>query len=503
MSGCMVGPNYTPPENTVSEEWIGTPENTSAVFTDADFNTAWWKVFEDKTLEKCIELAAYNNKTLMVAEANILRARAVRMVAAAPLFPQINADFNATKTYFSKNGPIFAASTFSQGVSPVTGLPFEVEVPQIQPLYNALFDATWEIDLFGKTRRGVEAADAKIDSAIAIRNDVLVSLLAEVAKNYIEIRSNQRQAELVEKNIQLFEKQAEITRISLEKGLDNQLDYENIQAQLETARSTLPNLIAQVFRGIYAISVLTGNLPETLLDELLPVQPLPKLPEEIAVGIRSDILRRRPDVRIAERVLAAATANVGVAVASFYPTITLSGDGGFQSLKIGNLFQMHSKTWSVGGDINLPVFQGGRLIGNLRANRAIAEGAAYAYQQTVLTAVQEAESSLVSYSEDLVTTHALAQVTERNRMLVKLAKERYEKGLVNLPSLLTSEQQLITAEISQLNSDTTALTDLIALYKALGGGWEPIEEEKEEAEKNKKSAPVVMDEVDVNGQDMD
>ena len=233
------------------------------------------------------------------------------------LFPQINADFNATKTYFSKNGPIFAASTFTQGTNPTTGLPFEVEVPQIQPLYNALFDASWEIDLFGKTRRNVEAAEAKIGSAIELRNDVLVSLLAEVAKNYIEIRSNQRQAELVERNIHLLEKQSEITRKSFQKGLDNQLDYENIEAQLASARSTLPNLIAQVYQGIYVISVLTGNMPEELLDELLPIKPLPKLPEEIAIGIRSDLLRRRPDVRLAERVLAASTATVGVAVAWF------------------------------------------------------------------------------------------------------------------------------------------------------------------------------------------
>ncbi len=478
LSGCMVGPDYKAPEITKTE-WTGTPDNTDSIFTDTAPETAWWKIFDDPTLEKCIELAAYNNKELLAAEANILRSRALKQVAASSLWPQVNADFNATKTYFSKNGPIFAASTFTQGVSPVTGLPFQVQVPQIQPLYNALFDATWELDLFGKTRRSVEAAEANIGSAIELRNDILITILAEVAVNYMEIRSNQRMAELVEMNIELLEKQAEIIRVSFEKGLDNLLSSEQIEAELATARSTLPNLITQVYRGIYAIGTLTGSLPETLLDELLPVKPLPSLPQEIAVGIRSDILRRRPDVRLVERELAAATANVGVAVASFYPTITLSGDAGLQSLKIGNLFQMHSKTWSFGGDINLPVFQGGRLVGNLRANRALTEVAAYAYQQTVLSALQDAESSLVSYSEDLVTTRELNQATERNRTIVELTKQQYEKGLVAILNLLTSEQQLISAEQSELTSQTTALTDLISLYKALGGGWQPIEEPKE------------------------
>lgn len=476
LSCCTVGPNYKTPENTVPAVWSEKPISEDVTISNANPATAWWKVFEDPLLEKCIELAAHNNKNLLAAEANIMQARALRQVAAAPLFPQIIADVNATKTYFSKNGPIFAGNTLTQGTNVNTGLPFQIQVPQIQPLYNALFDASWEIDLFGKTRRSVEAAEANIGSAIEQRNDLLITILAEVALNYMEIRSNQRRAELVETNIRLLEENAKITRANLEKGLANQLDYERIEAELANARSLLPNLIAQVYRGIYTISILTGDLPEALMQDLLPVQPLPKLPNEIAVGIRSDLLRRRPDVRLAERRLAAATANVGVAVASFYPTITLSGDAGFQSLKIGNLFQMHSRTWSAGGDINLPIFQGGSLVGNLRANRATSEAAAHTYQQAVLTALQDAEGTLISYTQDLKTNRELAHVTERNSMLVKLVARRHEKGLVALTDLLRSEMDLVSAKESELTSFTTTLLDLISLYKALGGGWEPVKE---------------------------
>jgi len=475
----MVGPNYKPPENNVSQEWKGLPSSKDVSYSEEKPLTDWWKVFEDPLLDKYIEMAAFHNKNILTAEANILQARALKQVAASSLFPQVTADLNATKTYFSKNGPVFAIGTAAGNpadtTSSVTGLPFTVQRPQIQNLYNALFDASWEIDLFGKTRRSVEAAQANMESAIEQRNDVLISVLAEIARNYMEIRSNQRRSVLIEDNIKLLEQNVEIVCASVEKGLVSHLDQENIEAQLASARSELPDIYAQIYRGIYTISILTGNLPETLVDEFFPHQPMPRLPRSIAVGVRSDVLRRRPDVRQAERQLAAATANVGVAVASFFPTVTLLADGGFQSLKIKNLFEMGSKTWAVGGDINVPIFQGGQLVGNLHASRAVASAATFTYQQTVLTALQDAESALVLYSQDVARSKELEKTVEKNQSLVFLTHERYDKGLVGLLDFLSSKRQLITAELNLLTSHTTALIDLISLYKALGGGWEPEE----------------------------
>ncbi len=464
LSGCMMGPNYEQPENCVSDEWA------TADHTEEEPLAEWWKAFDDPLLTQYIEKAAQYNEDLLAAEATVLQSMALRQVAAAKLFPQIGADLNAGRIGFSKNGLFFANAPKSgpaAAASPLT---------PVQSLYTAVLDATWEIDIFGKTRRSVEAAEAQIGSAIEQRNDILLSIMAEIASNYISLRSNQRLLQLTQENIDLLEKNAAILFQSLERGYVNKIDYESIEAQLATARAALPALIAQIYKEIYAISVLTGEMPETLLPELLPVRALPAVPRSIAIGLKSDLLRRRPDVRYAERQLAAATANIGVAIASFFPSVTLLGFGGVQSVRIHDLFNQNSKTWVIDGNISIPIFQGGQLIGNLHANEEAAKSAAHHYQQTVLNAVSEAESSLIAYTQDLQTTSDFRDAVQKNSIIVGLTEQRYEKGLVGLISLLSAKRQLISAEESLLSSETTSLTDLISLYKALGGGWQ-IEEE--------------------------
>lgn len=243
-------------------------------------------------------------------------------------------------------------------------------------------------------------------------------------------------------------------------------------ATLATERALLPDIEAQIYRNIYTLSVLTGAVPETLVEELINPQPLPKAPKIVAVGLRSDLLRRRPDIRLVERDLAAATANVGVAVASFFPTITLIGDGGLQSLMLKNLFNWGSRTWAVGGDINMPIFEGGRLLGNLKAKRAETAATAHTYQQTVLNALEETESAIMTFTQDLKTCKERKEATDRYQDLVVLSEQRNSKGLVSLLDLLDTERQLNESQQSLLNSDIAKLLDLIALYKALGGGWE-------------------------------
>jgi len=475
LASCMVGPRYKTPQNNVPESWQGAAHDKDTPFSTEEPLSAWWDVFEDPLLSKYIRTLATRNKDVLIAEASILQARALRKVSAANLFPQVIADLNATKTYFSKNGPVFAIGQATGNpqdtTSPVTGLPFQLQVPQTQPLYNALFDASWEIDLFGKTRRGVEAADAYIGSAIERRNDLLISSMAELASTYMEIRAAQRRAQLAEKNIHLLEEIARIIHYNVEKGLDNSLDEEALLAELAQARAALPHFYASIYQGIYALSFLTGDLPETHLEEMLPYQKLPPLPPSIAVGLRSDLLRRRPDVREKERELAAATALVGVAVASFFPTVTLLGDAGLQSLHLKNLFEAASKTWAVGGDIAIPVFQGGQLVGNLRASRAAAEAATLSYQQTVLKALGESETALIFYSQDLKVLSNEKQSVQHTHTFVRLSKERYLKGLVNKIDFLQSQRELVRATDSFVEQKKEALVHLIALYKALGGGY--------------------------------
>ncbi len=470
LAGCMVGPNYQTPETNVSENWVDVESDEDEIAIQ------WWEVFQDPLLSKYIQQGTLYNRDVLMAEANIIQAIALKQVAAANLFPQIGLDFNATKTYFSKNGPIFAigpsTGSLPGAVSSATGLPFAVQIPQIQNLYNFLFDVSWELDLFGKTRRGVEAAAAQIQSAIEKKNGTLLTMMAEIARNYIQLRSNQKLAMLVEENIDLLEKTTAILYESLKNGYINKLDYESVEAQLSSARAQLPPLVAESYKNIYAISVLTGEPPETLLPELLPSQPLPKIPEKIATGLRSDILRRRPDVRYAERQLAAATANIGVAVASFFPTFTLFADGGLQSLNWNNLFNMKSRTWDYGGDVNTPIYQGGQLTGNLQASQAAATAATQNYEQVVLKALQEAEQFLITYHNDLKTIQNLTDVVKKNSILVYLTKERYEKGLINQIHFFDMQRQFISVEQNLVSQETTTLSDLISLYKALGGGWE-------------------------------
>ncbi|MBI5274317.1 MAG: efflux transporter outer membrane subunit [Chlamydiales bacterium] len=471
LCGCMVGPNYKPPENTVSDHWTASSLVQDMMSSDK-LVTQWWDIFQDPLLNKYIQQSIEHNNDILMAEANILEARAIRQIAASSLFPQIFANINATKTYFSKNGPVFAIGSATGNTQANSGLPFAVQVPQIQNLFNALFDASWEIDLFGKTRRTVEAASAMIGSAIERKNDVMISVMAEIARNYMEVRGYQQQSLLVKENIQLLEQKAIIIQKQLETGYISQINYENIGADLANERALLPDIESQIYRGIYTLSILTGAVPETLVEELLPFKELPTISEKITVGLRSDLLRRRPDVRQKEQELAAATAGIGVAVASFFPTISLSADGGFQSLKIKNLFTAASKTWALGGGANTPLFQGGRLVGNLKAARALASVTFYSYQQTVLQALQETESSLIAYKEDIATSDQYKQAKDKKHTLASLSNERYQKGLVSLLDLLDSKRQLNIAEQQLLSSNTASLIDLITLYKALGGGWE-------------------------------
>lgn len=463
----MVGPNYQPPENDVSDAWHNSEEK-DLLFSMQTPPVLWWECFRDPLLSQYIEIAMKNNNDVLVAKANIAQARGVRQVAASKLFPWLLADANASRSHYSKNGPAFSIGNTS-GI--------QAQVPLLQNLFNGFFDASWELDLFGKTRREVQAASAMVESAIEQKNDVLISVIAEVARNYFEIRKAQKQVELIEKNIMLYEQNAEVIQKGVVSGYNDAIDMQTVVASLEQARSSLPGEIGQVYKGIYALSVLTGNVPEYLLKEMWEQKPLPTTPYEIALGVRSDLLRRRPDVRKAERDLAAATANVGVAVASFFPTITLSADLGLQALKIKNIFQMSSKAWSYGGDIAMPLFQGGKLVGNLKANRAAASAAAATYQKVVLQALQDAETYLTSYKENKLASENLSRSVASQDRIVSLMQQRYEKGLVNVIDLLNSEKEWIASKRNLVEADTSVLLNLVSLYKALGGGWEAEESE--------------------------
>lgn len=456
LTGCMVGPDYRPPKPCVPDCW-----HVPAVALEPQIK--WWENFNDPLLNKYIALAAVCNRDVLAAKANICQARALRQMAASKLYPQINADFNALRLHLSKNAPFFAE------VGAVPKAPF---IPIVFSLYNAFIDATWELDIFGKIRRQVEVQTAEIGVAIEQKNEVLISIFAEIALNYIQIRTSQQMALLIEKNIALLEKNAFVVSEQLKKGYRNGVDLQMVEANLANEIAKLPDVYAQIFQGIYALSVLTGKLPETFLCELIPIQPLPLRPCFAAVGLRSDLLRRRPDVREAERNLAAATANIGVAVSQFFPSVSLFSFIGYESVRLSNLFTGNSTTWAIDGNASLPLFHGGNLVGNLKVTEAAAIQACAEYQQTVLNALEEAESALVTYNQELKTSSALQTAVEKNQNVVAITNEQLAKGLITVIDLLNTETQLITAEMNLLNSQSAALEDLVILYKALGGGWQ-------------------------------
>lgn len=480
-NSCVVGPNYTPPNTEVPEEWhdpepVETPSATPdmeplIILSDEPPDTSWWEIFEDPLLNNYICLAAEYNKDIQIAIANVRQARAARQLAASHFFPQITNDINATRQAFSKNGPLFNIPnglTPNQMITPT--------IPRLQNIFNFLFDAIWEIDLFGKTARNVEAADARIGSSLEALNDTLLSIFAEIARNYVEVRTAQHRMLLIEKNIELLHHNAEVSEKRFRAGLANSLDVDRILAEEAQLRSTLPRSLADVYSGIYNLSVLTGHLPEALLAQMLPVEPLPKMPFNIAVGIRSEVLRRRPDVREAERELAAATADIGVAVAAFYPSFTLTGEIGLQSVALANLFSGKSLLWSYGADLNTPLFTGWRLEADLETNKAKARQASLQYEKIVLTAIQEAEKNMVLVVQDMAAVKDLEESVRRSRKVVGLTNQRYTQGAIAVIDLLDTERTLISAEENLLNSQANALIDLIALYKALGGGWRACDE---------------------------
>jgi multidrug efflux system outer membrane protein len=463
-TGCAVGPNYTPPEDQLSGEWVSTGGEELSLQAPPE---NWWEYFDDPLLNKYIDQASKTNLDVLTASANILVSRALRTVAASSFFPHVNADVNATKTYFSKNGPAF---TFGD-VPNTPGLPFALQVPQIQNLYNVFFDASWEIDLFGKTRRTVEAANAIIGRTIEERNDKLITVFAEIARNYIELRVLQKKELLIREALNFLDRKKQISLQQLEFGLVGKIDIDRIEASFSEEKALLPGIEAEIYKKIYLISILTGNLPETLLEELLPYQNLPRYPTHLAVGLKTDLLRRRPDIRRAERNLAAATANIGVAVAQFFPTVSILGDGGLQSLRVGNLFSWGSRTWAVGGDVNLPIFQGGKLRGNLHAKRAETIAAGYQYQQTVLKALEEVESALITYTKDLQAFNEIQTATNRYQNIVSISQKQHETGLIDQMRLLDAKLTLNESERELLKRESETLLEVITLYKVLGGGW--------------------------------
>lgn len=452
LSGCTVGPDFERPASSTRENWSSLGETASSRpvtsvpnHEPADVAT-WWTTFNDPLLAKLVEQAYAGNLTLGQAEARVRQARAARTVVASAGVPDIGAAASASRSRSSGG--------------------------QTGNFFTAGFDASWEIDVFGGIRRGVEAAEADIAAAQYDRESLMVTLAGEVATTYFNLRGQQRQLNIARQNFEAQLRTLALTEQRFEAGFVSALDVANARANSTQTESQIPNYDAQIRSSIYALSVLLGREPSALLADLSPDAPLPAVPAAIPVGLPSDLLQRRPDIRRADADLHAATARVGVAVADQYPRFSITGSFGTQGGQFESLGTIANRFWSIGPAVSLPIFTGGRIQANIEQAKAIVEQATFAYRQTVLVALQDVETSLVNFTREQQRREALIDSATASRRAVDLALALYNGGRTNFLDVLSAQRQLYASEALLAQSDTTVATNLIALYKALGGGWD-------------------------------
>ncbi|MEO6434945.1 MAG: efflux transporter outer membrane subunit [Tepidisphaeraceae bacterium] len=494
VGGCTVGPDYRQPETAVPDAFPSAAEEpstrpastraasaqptTQVVSTTQPAMTAqspWWTTFEDPALDRLIEQAARANLDLRAAEARVREARAARGVVSADFWPTVDGGGSYTRSKGSENfgssggfvGP-GGGSSFGGGES---------------DLWDARFDALWELDVFGRTRRGVQSADANIQSTIADRNDVLLSLLAEVARNYVELRGFQRQVAIALDNVKSQQDTLELTQAKFNAGLTSDLDVARAEAQVESTTSTIPTLQTRAQQAIHRLSVLLGQPPASLTEQLAEPGQIPSPPPQIPVGLPSELLRRRPDIRRAERNLAAATARIGVATADLFPKFTISGALGLQSDSFNDWGDISSSFWSIGPGVSVPIFNAGRLRSNVAVERARTDQALAAYEQAVLVSLEEVENALVAYRKEYVRRASLSRAVTANQRAVSLSQQLYQRGLSTFLDVLDAQRALYLTQDDLVRSDALVSSNAVALFKALGGGWDAEQVAPQQARK--------------------
>jgi outer membrane protein, multidrug efflux system len=454
LSACAVGPNYHAPENKVADRFEQAASSTYSVTADGEASVSqFWTNFQDATLENLISQALIANHDLRIAATRVREARALRRDAAFDLAPSINVGGGYTK----------------QRTANVTTQP---GAPRTSELYDAGFDAFWELDFFGGVRRGLEASNAQLGAIEAERRDTQVIVTAEVTRTYFELRGQQQQLDVARRNVGNQQATLDLANARLEAGSATEFDSARAQAQLSTTLGGIAPLEAAVARSIHRLSVLLGKEPGALRAELAPVRDLPALPGIVPVGDPAGLLRRRPDIRVAERGLASATARVGVAVADLFPRVTFTGTAGYVATESGGLGDRGSNAYVLAPGISWGILD----LGNVQARIAGAnwrkEGALLQYEQTVLKALEETENSLVTHArarERLVHDETAVRASHT---AADLARVRYENGASDFLQVLTAERTLLDSEDRLARSRTEAATSLIAVYKSLGGGWQ-------------------------------
>lgn len=453
-TGCTaVGPDYVPPDTVLPDQWhTELRDGLRSIPMEPKALAEWWKTLNDSVLTDLIEQAIQDNLDVKAAAARLREARARRGISGADRFPTIDANAAATKARTGEE----------------TGSGGEIN------LYSVGFDASWELDIFGGVRRSIEAAAADAAASREDMYDVLVSLAAEVALNYVETRSFQTRLNIAQAN---RDAQAETYRLVLnrfEAGLAAQLEVEQARYILESTRAEIPSLNSGLEQAMNRLAVLIGKQPGTLKQALSERKPIPITPIELAVGVPAGTLRRRPDVRRAEWELAAQTARIGVATAELYPKFSLLGSIGLESLSTSDLLTAGNRNYSIGPSIYWRIFDGGRIRQQIEVETAIQEQALIQYESAILTALEDVENALVAYAEEQIRRESLVQATDAADRAVILAKNQYRAGLSDFQNVLDAQRSLLSFQDQLAVSEGTITSNLVRLFKALGGGWTPM-----------------------------
>ncbi|PPD47218.1 MAG: hypothetical protein CTY16_07890 [Methylobacter sp.] len=452
LDACAVGPDYQTPKTDTPDRFARAAHTE---FSARDVERDWWTLFKDKALNVLVEQAVQHNYDLQTARANLREARAMYLEAGLNLAPTVTSHGNYTEQ--------------KRSISALNNRNF---VPRELKLYNAGFDAFWELDLFGRVRRDVEASSDEADAQEASLRDLGVSVIAEVARNYFELRGLQNQLAVAQKNIANQAETFKITRVKLDIGRGTELDTARARAQLDSTRASVPLLQSAIDQAIHRLGVLTGQLPGALASQLSQPLPLPEIPKTIHIGSPAELLRRRPDIRIAERALAASTARIGIATADLFPRVTFVGSIALEGSTLSSFTGAGSDSYSVGPKISWAALDLGRVYARIKAADAHAEASLAQYRQTVLGALEETENALVNYNQQRARHALLTSAAEASEKASKLAHLRYQEGVTDFLTVLDSELRLLQDQNQLAQSETNTATALVALYKALGGGWE-------------------------------
>ncbi len=449
LGGCLVGPNYKEPVSMLPTDWSA---SSTMAPSSGERLTDWWKEFDDPVLDELIDRARVNNRDVRQAEARLREARAQRGIARAGLMPTISASRSANR------------SKASEEVNPLskTGNVFSVGL-----------DASWELDLFGGKRRAVEAATATLEASEESLRDVLVSLSAEVGLNYIDYRTTRALLETIRSSLASRAETYNLAKWRREAELTTELDVDQARLSLEQARAQVPALEASLAQSKHRLSVLLGEHPDSLASILKNGRPVPRASNKVALGVPADLLRRRPDIRAAERQLAAQTAQIGVAEAARYPNVSLVGSIGLDALQSGDLYTSSALAGQGLAQMAWTLFSGGRIREQIQVETARQEQAIAKYEATILAALQEVEDALVALTKEQERQSSLSEAEAAAGRAHELARNQYSGGFIDFGTVLDSQRSLLQTEEQRISSRAAISSTLVRLYKALGGGWKP------------------------------